>query len=67
LPCAYIPELIGRSMPAATSGMTPKNPARTAIAYKTREHTRAQFPHGANIELDVKNRWGSHSRQHHVR
>lgn len=55
LPCAYIPESIGRSMPAAMSGVvTPKNTARTAIAYKTREHTRAQFPQGANIELDVR-------------
>jgi len=42
LPCAYIPESIGRSMPAAMSGVvTPKYTARRAIAYKTREHTRA--------------------------
>lgn len=55
LPCAYIPESIGRSIPAAMSGVvTPKNTARTTIAYKTREHTRPQFPQGANIELDVR-------------
>jgi hypothetical protein len=55
LPCSYIPESIGRSVPAAMSGMvTPKNTARTAIAYKTREHAMAQFPQGANIELDVR-------------
>jgi hypothetical protein len=72
LPSAYIPESIGRSVPAAMSGMvTPKNTARTAIAYRTREHTRAQFSQGANIELDVRAMGGvaipDKPRQHHVR